>query len=482
MGWRQIVGLMVALLLAGAGMVLAQEPLYRESHALLIGVTASGGRTESAAETERFGAVLRSSGWETTVRIDPERERLAESVEKFLGEHGGEERNRLLIYFAGESRTDRRGEPCLLAAPGPQGAESCLEIARIEERLRGARSRHLLLILNASLRLESRRCGERVVAVTPVTSRSWVSIVAGAGKPPAHFRSGFSFYLLRAFERLEGDLDGDGVVTARELGQYLSRKIDAASRGRWRPRVSTMASHQIPIPDVACPGPQDLRPILSGPANDPDLEVTSGTRGGGGQATSLPAFDWPPPRPTDEWPLPRKWFARGATLGEVAEPIERALARSGYRYSYYQLPEGFALACSMERVRPDGSPIEGPNRWRKELPPLRALSLPEMLRALLGVLPGHYRVIVFTVTGRLRRGEAPPVSSGEAGGWVAEGADRLPPRIEESPFRQNHRVTALVYEFVKRNEKSEVLPAAAPLVSAREHLRKARLYEPLSEF
>jgi len=184
MGWRQAVGLMVALLLAGTGRVLAQEPLYRESHALLFGVTGSGGRTESAPETERFGAVLRSSGWETTVRIDPERERLAESVEKFLGEHGGEERNRLLIYFAGESRTDRRGEPCLLAAPGPQGAESCLEIARIEEWLKGVRSRHLLLILNASLRLKGGRCGERVVAVRPETSRAWVSIVAGVGTPP----------------------------------------------------------------------------------------------------------------------------------------------------------------------------------------------------------------------------------------------------------------------------------------------------------
>ena len=244
----------------------------------------------------------------------------------------------------------------------------------------------------------------------------------------------------------------------------MSEKIQPGQRARWGPVTSSLD----PL--------QGRDPREAG-----DIEIFQVTRGSSAGET-IPAFTWPPPSPSDEWMVPRKWFNGQQTLGQTAEMIEVALRSAGYRYSYYRLPGGYALACSLERIHPDGTPIEGPSRWRRELPPLRALSLGEMLRALVGVLPGHYRVIAFLITDQPFSGRGVTANRDEADRWASEGADRLPPSIEKVPFTRDHRVTAFVYEFQQKREGTPATPVDRSRVSARDHLHKAHIYGPMSEF
>jgi len=457
--------LLLLFLFEVKGTILAQDPLYQESHALLIDLEGSNEgnqlRDGNPTQTERLGQVLTANGWETTTLSEPNLAQIETSLRSFIASQGNEEKNRLLIYLTGKTQTGGRGGDSFLTADGGK-----LSLKSVKEMLRKVKSNHLFLIINGrtSVSPARRSAGESDRQMTEQDRPAWISIISGSGTPSPNFRFIFSYYLLRAIEQQEADLDKDGWLTASELCRYLVEKIGARRGSRWSPSIDSLDQLQ----------GRDRR-------NAGDIDITGGTRGSPG-SVAIPEFTWPPPSPSDRWMLPRRWFYGRQTLGQTAELIEAALAFVGYRYSYYRVPGGYAIACALERIRPDGTPLEGPYRWRREMPPLRALSLGEMLRALVGALPGHYRVIVFLVTDQPISGQGQVATSDQSDKWVAEGTDRLPDPIQKTQFNANHRVTTLVYEFQQNSGGSAPIPVTRSLVSAKDHLQRARLYDPLSEF
>lgn len=115
-----------------------------------------------------------------------------------------------------------------------------------------------------------------------------------------------------------------------------------------------------------------------------------------GHMEGIPAFPWPPPKPTSRAPLARNLLAtEPANLGDVARHLEASLASVGYaEYSYYSVPNGFALATRMEQITPQGAPKPDPLRWSSALPPQPVFSLADYMRALFIAPQGDYRVIV----------------------------------------------------------------------------------------
>src|SRR6185503_1781435 len=84
--------------------------LYDESHALVIGVGkyTEGWRELPGAErdAEVVSAVLRKQGFQVTVALNPTATQLNDALSAFISDHGLQERNRLLIYFAGHGHTE----------------------------------------------------------------------------------------------------------------------------------------------------------------------------------------------------------------------------------------------------------------------------------------------------------------------------------------------------------------------------------------
>lgn len=165
----------------------------------------------------------------------------------------------------------------------------------------------------------------------------------------------------------------------------------------------------------------------------------------------MPAFPWPPPKPTSRVALQRDLLARGpATLADIGRHLETSLASVGYgEWSYYSVPGGFALATRLEQILPDGKPRSGPQRWSTALPVQPVFSLGDYLKALFTAPQGDYRVIVFVVTDQAFAASSDETTEAQAMDWLGGGMDRLPPTLAIRPFSASTAGSALVYQFRK---------------------------------
>jgi hypothetical protein len=197
-------------------------------------------------------------------------------------------------------------------------------------------------------------------------------------------------------------------------------------------------------------------------------------------APALPAFEWPPPRYSAFVEIPRAWIAPSeATLGSVADRLERAFDSAGYaERSYFWIPGGFALASRIETIRNDAAPAEGAERWAVEMdrPPQGFV---DYIRALFDARPGLYRVIVFAATNEaVSAGEHAP-SSSEARSWMYRGLLQLPASVRKLSYESDHHTIALIYEFEQPPDRSGARvrqPSSSP---GRVHLQKSGLLRAL---
>jgi hypothetical protein len=178
--------------------------------------------------------------------------------------------------------------------------------------------------------------------------------------------------------------------------------------------------------------------------------------------------------------IPRAWIATSdATLGSVANRLERAFDSAGYaERSYFWIPDGFALASRIETIRADAAPAEGAERWTVEMD-RPAQGFVDFIRALFDARPGLYRVIVFAATdAAFSAGERAP-SSSEARSWMYRGLMQLPASVGRLPYGADHHTMALIYEFEQPADRSGVhvrQPSGSP---GRVHLEKSGLLRAL---
>jgi len=88
-------------------------PLYKESHALIIGVSyysGGWGQLKTVEEdVKKLKEVLNEHGFRVVILSDPTLERLEKGINDFILKYGQEEENRLLVYYAGHG--------CVLKTP-----------------------------------------------------------------------------------------------------------------------------------------------------------------------------------------------------------------------------------------------------------------------------------------------------------------------------------------------------------------------------
>lgn len=189
-------------------------------------------------------------------------------------------------------------------------------------------------------------------------------------------------------------------------------------------------------------------------------------------------FPWPPPEASSRVVLDGNlipdWRKRMKTLGDVDDALTEALGDAGYSGpSYFGVKDGFALVAQLEQTNADGVPLDGVARWSTGIAEMKDFSLPEYLRALLTAPPGYYRVLTFIAT-------SIPFSATGARGrfatierWARTGHNHLPDTVRAIAYSHDHRVTVLVYEFLKERAGDEPLTSVPGRLTATEHLKRS---------
>lgn len=196
----------------------------------------------------------------------------------------------------------------------------------------------------------------------------------------------------------------------------------------------------------------------------------------------LPSFPWPPPPPSEKMVLPRDKLLAGLgakpSLGAIGQKLTKTLVSAGYpEYSFYRVPDGFAIVARLEQITADGSPQPQGERFLD--PDAQAeFSLKAYLAHLFYAPQGFYRLIVFVVTPQavMPRGPAPKAEKMQS--LLANGATKLPSAYNNQTFTADHDVTALIYEF-RKSGATGVLALTPGRLDARTHLQKAGLYDRL---
>src|SRR5262245_20501268 len=272
--------------------------LYDESHALVIGVRkyANGWRELPGAErdVEAVSAMLRKQDFQVTVALNPTSAQLKEALSAFISDHGLQERNRLLIYFAGHGHTEELADGRELGYIVPADAplpdrdprlfvRHAISMADIEANALRIRSKHAMFVFDScfsgsifEVRSE-RSAPPEIESKTAAPVRLFIT--SGTKNQTAPDDSVFRLYFVRAFEQREGDLNGDGFITGEELGMYLSGRVASDSRDTQTPRYGKIKDARLNLGDVVFALPRrEAQPPTPAPGLDTQARPEAATK------------------------------------------------------------------------------------------------------------------------------------------------------------------------------------------------------------
>jgi tetratricopeptide (TPR) repeat protein len=229
--------------------------LYDQSHALVIGVSnyTAGWKSLRGVRNDliEIDRVLRSQGFAVKSVFDPKHAEMDSAIRDFISDFGMNERNRLLIYFAGHGHTeelrDGRDIGYIVPADAPAPQQNPQQFSRLAISMddiiayaRKIRSKHALFIFDSCFsgsifetRSSLRRpAGVESSAAAPVRQ----FITSGTKNQTVPDESKFRIYFVRAFEQREGDMNQDGYITGEELGFYLAGRVARETLDAQTPR------------------------------------------------------------------------------------------------------------------------------------------------------------------------------------------------------------------------------------------------------
>lgn len=217
-----------------------QIGLYKESHALLIGVsdyTAGWPDLESIpGELDRVQTVLEQQGFNVVRSINPDSEELSRQFRQFINKYGYKPDNRLLFFFSGHGYTRLEGKKGYLVptdAPDPRideiaFARKSLAMGQIMAWAKDIEAKHALFLFDSCFSgtiFKTRALPKIPKHISAKTSRPVRQfITAGSAGEEVPAQSVFTPMFIRALEG-EGDVNSDGYVTGEELGMFLHDKV-----------------------------------------------------------------------------------------------------------------------------------------------------------------------------------------------------------------------------------------------------------------
>jgi hypothetical protein len=216
--------------------------LYENSYALIIGNSnykywdVLNGVKSDVVAVEK---ALKENGFLVETAIDLDSRSLSPRIEQFVRDHGYEENNRLLIYYAGHGYTQKSvsddrelGYIVPIDSPNPTKdrvgfLRTAVDLEEIRTFAKKIQSKHALFLFDScfSGKLVSR--GE--IAVPPIIEESIAYpvrqfITAGSANQTVPDESIFRRAFIRGLEG-EADLNKDGFILGSELASYLRDRV-----------------------------------------------------------------------------------------------------------------------------------------------------------------------------------------------------------------------------------------------------------------
>ena len=238
-----------------------QVGLYKESHALVIGVSdyTNGwpdlpGVKKDVIEVKE---ALEKNGFHVETVMDPDSQNLKKAYTNFITSYGNDEENRLLFYFAGHGHTLKLkwgGEMGYIVPSNAQNPnqnedafrDQSLDMELIEVYSKRIQSKHALFLFDScfsgSIFSLGRAVPENISRKTTKPVRQYIT--SGSSEEQVPDESIFRSQFVAALDG-EGDTDRDGYVTGTELGEFLQKNVVNYSSGAQNPQYGKIRNPRL---------------------------------------------------------------------------------------------------------------------------------------------------------------------------------------------------------------------------------------------
>ena len=217
--------------------------LYHESYALIVG---NGNYTNgwdtlpgAIKDVEEVATALEKNGFNVTLKTDVTRNEFDGLFSTFVREHGRDEDNRLIFYYAGHGHTEKMatdeqlGYLVMVDAPLPakdtKGFDKAsIDMVSLVTEAKKIRARHVLYMFDscfsgAMLNLREQVTPESITDQVKHPVRQFIT--AGRADEPVPDHSTFKQAFLDLLTGLDREPIPDGYITGEELGLYLKSKV-----------------------------------------------------------------------------------------------------------------------------------------------------------------------------------------------------------------------------------------------------------------
>ncbi len=290
-----------------------QVCLYKESHALLIGVsnyTAGWADLDGVTkDIPRVKAALEKQGFDIVTVMNPTKDDLEDSVASFISKYGRDKDNRLLVYYSGHGYTLTKSwggdMGYIVPADAPDPAkdkngfmDKAVDMLKVEGWAKNIDSKHAMFMFDScfsgSLFSMSKAAPAIINYKTSQPVRQFIT--AGGEDETVPDKSIFCQQFLDALNG-EGDGNGDGYITGSELGEYLQSTVVNYSYDGQHPQYGKIRDRRLDKGDFVFTGvtsktPSRLKHAAVKPSSPPLVSGSQYVDVLSGEADPSPPAGW----------------------------------------------------------------------------------------------------------------------------------------------------------------------------------------------
>lgn len=232
--------------------------LYARSYALVVGndtYTGGWGRLSQARKDARLvAAALKERGFDVTLKLDLNATALEQAFEDFFLEKGAYPEARLFVWYAGHGHT-MKGEGYLVPTDGPLPSErigflrKAISLRDFGKFMRLAESKHVFTIFDSCFAGTIFNVARAAPppAITRVTAEPVRQFLTSgeAGQLVSDDGTFAKMFVDTLAGKRPADANGDGYLTASELGLHLTDAMSNYTRNAQTPRHGKMRDPEL---------------------------------------------------------------------------------------------------------------------------------------------------------------------------------------------------------------------------------------------